>query len=84
MVKKKKQLVRRMPLESLLKINAEALSFCKCPHLKSLSLRGVGPQRHCLVWDGGGGCVPGWSGVHSWILADMGFNYKSSDIKFCF
>lgn len=52
MAKKKKHLVQRMPLESLLKINAEALSFCKCPHLKSLSLWGVVPQRRYVVWEG--------------------------------
>ena len=78
MVKKKKHAVRRMPLESLLKINAEALSFCKCPHLKSVT-SGCGTSATLPPLGWGRGMFSWMDGVHSWILS-----YKSSGTLFRF
>ena len=79
MVKKKKHAVLRMPLESLLKINAEALSFCKCPHLKSVTSGCAASATLPWMLGWGRGMFSWMDGVYSWILS-----YKSSGMKFCF
>lgn len=83
MIKKKKHLVQRMPLESCSKQTLRLFPFVMLSFEISVTL-GCGASATLPRLGRGGGCVPGWSGVHAWILAHTGFNHKSSDLKCCF